>query len=208
MYWYFQFDKPDTKDLRIPVQSFLRQLAIDGKFPEKIREWLGENLLASDKYKLQILVEKLNLFIRELEKDGFIVLDGLDEFPDDGKGGQREKMIDLVKNLAKAGYPNIHLLIVSKHDDDIQGLLEGDVELKGIVKAIDVTKGQGNELEKFINTTIEYDDRLGGFEKGMKDAIKRRLDESKGKDKLAATPRPRPPHLCCCCSGHNCLLTD
>ena len=191
MYWYFQFDKPDTKDLRIPVQSFLRQLASDSRFPEKIHKWLRENLLAYDKNTLTILVQNLDLFIREIEKDVFIVLDGLDEFPDEET--QRKKMIDLVSKLAKAGYPNIHLLIVSKDDKDIRKLLKEDVDLKDIVVERDVTEGQRSELENFITTTMEQNDRLGNFEQGTKDAIKRRLNESKGKDKLAATPRPHPP---------------
>ena len=188
MYWYFQFDKPDTKNLKIPVKSFLRQLVSDGYFPEKIQEWLRKNLVTYDKNNLTFLVQQLDYFIRELENDVFIVLDGLDEFPNEAKETQREKMIGLVSKLAKAGYPNIHLLIVSKDEDDIRKLLKRDDDLKDIVVEKDVTYGQRRELERFIDIAMEQDDRLGNFEQGTKDAIKKRLNESKGKDKLAAAP--------------------
>lgn len=182
MYWYFQFDKPDMTDLTIPVKSFLRQLATNPVIPGKIQEWLSSNLVENVD-DLNVLIEQLHVFITELAKDIFIVLDGLDEFPDGGKETERGKMIDIVKDLAKKCYPNFHLLIASKNDADIRELLKEDDDLKDIIVEVDVTDGQQLDLEKFITTMMNHDKSLLKFKKETQDDIRERLDREKGKDK-------------------------
>ncbi|KAK3354077.1 hypothetical protein B0T25DRAFT_545945 [Lasiosphaeria hispida] len=182
VHWYFQFDKKDTKNIELPLRSFLRQLGSNG-FPKEISTWLAtesSRYIPPDK---PTLITKLGHFIRELDKDIFMVLDGLDEFPKRSKdSAERKDILDLISELTQKSYPNLHLLLISKKEEDIEKHLEGDASLSQVLCSSDVGKRLQAELDTFINTTMEEKPEFSSLQETTRSDIRKRLNE--GQDRI------------------------
>ncbi|KAK4198529.1 hypothetical protein QBC40DRAFT_229747 [Triangularia verruculosa] len=182
VHWYFQFDKKDTKDIEVPLKSFLRQLGRCG-FPGEIRSWLSSASACCPPPDNSTLIDKLVSLIGQLDSDIFMVLDGLDEFPEQSNdSAKRKEILDLISKLAQEAYPNLHLLLISKPEEGIKKHLTGN---PGIAQALcekDVGEGLQEDLEKFINTTMEENPNFSRLNHSTKSAIRKRLNE--GQDRI------------------------
>ncbi|KAI3318901.1 hypothetical protein HD806DRAFT_511251 [Xylariaceae sp. AK1471] len=188
VYWYFCFDLEESTTIDLLIISLLRQLASEFKgFPDdNILKWFRtrQNKGRQPK-KIERLFQYLCDFISKIDKDVFIVLDGLDQVPAH-KGGirVRPKLLELITNLTKAEYPNLHILLVSRDEQDIRSCL---TKLGDILVPEDIEKGLEGDLDHFIMKKLDKMELLKG-NTSLKEEVKARLDlDSQDRNFLWAT---------------------
>jgi hypothetical protein len=77
---------------------------------------------ASDSRLTQTLIEMLNL---PGQGPIYIMIDALDECPNiSGMPTPREKVLELVEQLVKMQFPNVHICVTSRPEFDIRTVLE------------------------------------------------------------------------------------
>jgi hypothetical protein len=152
MYWYFRFYQPDTMNIDFLLVSLLRQLGSGyGEFPEDILEQVQKYPIMR-RPKTDKLFEMLGAFIPTVSKDTdvFIVLDGLDEIPEDGGQTNRSDLLNFLTELAQAGYSNLHVLLVSRDEYGIRTYLYD--KMGAILVTVSVKEGLNNDLGNFTRT--------------------------------------------------------
>ncbi|KAI0202437.1 hypothetical protein F4808DRAFT_468555 [Astrocystis sublimbata] len=164
------------------IVSLLQQLAnkFKGFSDDDILEWFRSRHNSGRRpNKIETLIQYLCTFISNIDKAVFIVLDGLDQVPVP-KGGDkgRLKLLELITCLTKVGYPNLHILLLSRDEQDIRSCLE---KLGDILVSKNVEAGLGRDLNNFIVKKLE-DMQLPKGNKSVKAEIKARLDQD-GQDR-------------------------
>lgn len=178
VYWYFRSDVEETKRINIFLVSLIRQLATqcqgfaDNKSLKWFRDHQNSGQLPDDP---NALFRHLNRFISNLEKDVFIILDGLDEVADRQHKSKARllKLLDIIKRLMKKGYSNLHLLLASRDEKDIRRSLEEN--MKDMLVAVNVGRGLGQDLGRFIERKIERLNLEVPLSRGTITRIKERL---------------------------------
>ncbi|BCS08359.1 hypothetical protein ALUC_20729A [Aspergillus luchuensis] len=186
--WYFRFDETDTTCIDLLLRFVLRQLGSSlGGFPEEISSALVEDRKFARYPDTKTLIEYLHsiLSVLELQKDVFIVLDGLDEVPKESQDRERHKLLELIKRLAQSGLSNLHILLVSKNEEDIRDCLRG--HLKDILVETDVAEGLEIDIRNYIDTTMQHGDGISDLPVSLKSRIRTRLTEGAKKNFLWAT---------------------
>ncbi|KAH6847000.1 hypothetical protein B0I37DRAFT_135597 [Chaetomium sp. MPI-CAGE-AT-0009] len=158
--------------------SLLRQLASKCQgFPDsRSLKWFRDHQdtgeLPDDTNEL---LKHLKLFISTVDKDIFIVLDGLDQVPErqrTAKSGPL-KLLDIIRKLARKGYPNLHILLASRDEKDIKSCLETNME--DMLVPVNVKQGLGEELNMFVERKLE-DMRILNGSQSLKQAVRKRLN--------------------------------
>lgn len=179
-YWFFQYNNKNTTDLRPFLRSLLKQLVAsqDKGFPQHIREWLGrvkhQNSLL-DRDKLFKMVQDV---IQDLYGDVFIILDGLEKFPQHSTEAHhlvRGDVLNLICQLIQGGKPNLHVLLASRMEKDIEAKLLGtqlvdSMDAKEVLELevdafITRTLGDSNFKTKFSDTLSEISQKLDSGER-------------------------------------------
>ncbi|PYI02479.1 hypothetical protein BO78DRAFT_410609 [Aspergillus sclerotiicarbonarius CBS 121057] len=190
--WYFRFDKPDTMSIDLLLRFFLRQLGSSvGGFPEDISGPLEEDRRFARYPDTKVLIEYLHdtLSALEFQKDVFIVLDGLDEFPTQSKEQNRPELLNLIRRLGVSGLSNLHILLVSKNEEDIRECLRG--RLKDLLVQIDVTEGLDVDINNYIDTIMRQGEGIGDLDESLKSLIRARLTQ--GTERYQPTARGYSP---------------
>lgn len=186
--WYFRFDKPDTMSIDLLLRFFLRQLGSSlGGFPEDMSSSLEDDRRFARYPDTKVLIEYLHTVLSAIEfhKDVFIVLDGLDEFPTQSKDQNRRDLLDLIRRLGVSGLSNLHILLVSKNEEDIRECLRG--RLKDILVPIDVTEGLDIDIRNYINTIMHQGEGIGDLDEPLKSSIRARLTQGAGRYEVTST---------------------
>lgn len=185
VYWYFRFYLDETKSIDLLIRSLLRQLGSKCKgFADlDMLKWFRSYRDSGRPLKTDRLFQQLNKFIQSINKDVFIVLDGLDEFPELHPGAGRRKLLDIITKLVQQGYPNLHILLVSRDEKDIRSCLE--TNMSDILVAVNVKKGLDKDLDNFIQKTL---DKTKILSPSLKGDVKRRLNQ--GQDRYVTLWHP------------------
>lgn len=189
--WYFQFNEKDSKDLTLSLKDFMRQLGAKDRLPRSVMSDLKEAKPSFGTMEETTLIELLEPVIRNLERDIFLVVDGLDELVQANGPGDapRRRLLELIASLALTGYDNLHILIISKDQADIRQSFEKK-ELSSIVVVESVQGELEKEIDNFVDTVVKLDWELKSSDpsKGrrklrgdLQDKIKKRL---KGEEKV------------------------
>lgn len=144
-YFYFDFNESEKQNATSFVTSLIAQLCNhEVDLPEKLKELYkacnnGRGLAALDTLlaALFAMAEKFD--------DVFIVADALDECPNDGT--LREELLELIKDMSTRSSSNIHFLVTSRLESDIEELLLS-------LSTTRVIPIQGSSLEADINSYI------------------------------------------------------
>lgn len=149
---------------------------------KNVKDWLRtvhRQLPPPDK---PTLLKKVRKVIRDLQRDVFIVLDGLDIFPPHGSGNgvvQRKDVLQLILDIVQKSGPNLHVLVVSKFEEDIKKSLLEDDTLRDVVKSQSVENGLRRELNNYIDRTMDKDDSF----KDLAVELKRKIKDSLKRDR-------------------------
>lgn len=144
-YFYFDFNESEKQNATSFVSSLIAQLCnhvVD--LPEKLKELYKACNNSRELAALDTLLAALYAMAEKFD-DVFIVADALDECPNDGT--LREELLKLIKDMSTRSSSNIHFLVTSRLESDIEELLLS-------LSTTRVISIQGSSLEADINSYI------------------------------------------------------
>ncbi|KAL9084383.1 MAG: hypothetical protein Q9165_008097 [Trypethelium subeluteriae] len=174
-YFYFDFRNPAKQEKTNLLKSLVSQVC--GRRPDFIQPL--QDLKSFFDVKLQPSDEKL-LTTLQSALDGFssayLVIDALDECPK--TKDQRRKVLDLITTIHCWNLPNLHILLTSRPENDIQIKIEPLIkDTSGV--AIDLEKRRQEvflDIETFIDLELEELDWPGWIKKNAKEALLQKVD--------------------------------
>lgn len=156
-YHYFDFNDKEKRNRRGLLSSLLKQLCTLSRpgydiLSESFRA--NANVLGQpgEVYMIQCLKEVL----KELLHHGrvYIIMDAVDECPDDGMPSSREEVLLLIKELVDPRHPNLRFCITSRSVVGIRRVLES---LPSRDISLDDQEDQKKDIDKYIESVVESD---------------------------------------------------
>ncbi|KAH7074055.1 hypothetical protein FB567DRAFT_188329 [Paraphoma chrysanthemicola] len=124
VYFYFDFNDARKQDPELMLRSLLCQLLQRSAMVPKCLDALLSN--GQRQPSAHELLEAIHQAAREFTQV-YIVLDALDECT------QRQELMDVLESVAKSQLNNVHLLLTSRKERDIESSLENYVEANNTV---------------------------------------------------------------------------
>ena len=175
-YFYFDFRDKEKKNLRNAVTSLLIQLSTNSTPCCDIiyRLYLthGEGTQQPGN---RILVDCLKeMLVVASQHPMFIVMDALDECPDDGSPTPREEVLRLVKDLVCLQLPNLHLCVTSRPEIDIQAMLK-PLAINAI--SLHEEARQKIVIANYVNSVVSSDEHMRRWGDDDKKLVVEQLSE-------------------------------
>lgn len=153
-FWFFDSPAAGTDNLERMLRSLINQLM---PVPEPIPAFVAS--FRKDHHNTQSLptLEKLIILLLQvvcnLKRDIFIVIDGLDQcgYTD---SVVRELLLKLSSDSIGDGHENVHRLVSSKWDDDLDSSLS---KLDGQLSIIDIKENNEKDIDDFIVFKLSRD---------------------------------------------------
>ncbi|PWY74396.1 hypothetical protein BO70DRAFT_341273 [Aspergillus heteromorphus CBS 117.55] len=164
-YWYFQFSRNETQDVKNMTRAIIRQLVAE-ELPESLVSLWGKNANHNHIPDQAMFLTVLDDVIKSYTGDHiFLILDALDECPDN-KVRERDLMLRTLKDLINKHGKKIHLLATSRFEEDIRCHLEGS-------SRIDLERQMEDDVKAFVCKAFEKEGRLSKWGKNerVKDQI-------------------------------------
>ena len=155
-YWYFDFNDKDKQSVDNLLRSLVRQLvATAHPFPEFIRI-LGTEYKAPGRHPdTKTLAKILAQVIAYLSKEVYVVIDALDECPEEPGNLGRQELLDFLQYLDQQKHERLHVLVTSRREHDIQSRLREIAPMN--VRIEDCIFG---DVELFIEKRLKGDTKL------------------------------------------------
>ena len=172
-YWYFDIDNSETQDVQNMLCSLLRQLSAGiERFPDAIRRLSDDHRKRGSRPSTEQLLLALYHIISSLGKDVSLVLDGLDEYPEDSGYVQWPELLKVIQDIVEQGFDNLHFLVTSRDREDIR---DGLRHLSNPPREMDVEKLLLFDLEMFFDNVMQSSSALRRLGDSTKDEIRERL---------------------------------
>ena len=172
-YWYFDFNNFAQQDVESMLRSLIRQLSAGvDSFPDAVRRLAQMHRRRGSHPKTTQLLLTFNSVVTSLKKDVFLVLDALDEFPEDARSLKRSLLLSVINDIVEAGHSNLHLLVTSRPESDIRGRLRS---LSNPPQELNVESPLLVDLELFFDTTMELSPALKSLGGDTKNRIRNHL---------------------------------
>ncbi|PIG89317.1 hypothetical protein AARAC_011037 [Aspergillus arachidicola] len=171
-YWYFQFSRNETQNVKNMTGSIIRQLVPEELPGSLISLWKehGRQNREPDQDKFSTV---LNDVIHNYTGDRlFLIFDALDECPDN-EVHERDLLFQVLKGLIDEHGKKIHLLATSRYEENIRCHLEESLE-------IDLEYRMNDDVEAFVRDALDHG-KLSRWkkEKGVNDHILAKLLDTK-----------------------------
>ena len=176
-YFYFDFRDEEKQNVRNAVTSICVQLSAYSKHCCDILYRLysahGEG---TGQPNNGILIDRLKemLTVTARQKPIFIIMDALDECPDDGTPTPREDVLNLVMVLVRLQLPNLHICVTSRPEIDIQAMLKPLAV--NAISLHDETK-QKLVIANYVNSVVSSDVRMRKWRDEDKQLVVEELSE-------------------------------
>jgi hypothetical protein len=161
-YFYFDFRGDQKQNVRNAVTSHLIQLsAHSGLCCDIVHRFYSEHGKGTQQPSIGSLVACLKemITVTAQQQPVFIVMDALDECPDDGLPTPREEVLELVKVLVSmhTHLLNLHICVTSRPEIDIRTMLKPLA-----VNAISLhdETGQKTLISNYVRSVVSSDARL------------------------------------------------
>jgi hypothetical protein len=126
-YFFFDFNDVGKQDPEMMVRSLLCQLSQQSiKIPASLDALFSSCESGQRQPSVRALMDALRSIIQYLPQI-YIILDALDEC------AQRVELMEMVEMTVKWKVPNLHLLVTSRRERDIENSLEGCVDLQNSI---------------------------------------------------------------------------
>ncbi|OAL32656.1 Serine/threonine-protein kinase GCN2 [Fonsecaea nubica] len=157
-YFYFNFQdfqndshKEDLFMSALP-RSLLRQLcANEPTLPDPVQAIYTRHHGTGSNPTHEELTSALDAVIDQLAKDVYIILDALDEFPENTNNAQRKKLLKWITLMVDGRFQNLHILTTSRKEWDIDAALgnlaNGGLPIQG--PAVD------SDIQRYIRSSLE-----------------------------------------------------
>ena len=159
-YFYFDFRDEQKRNVRDAVTSLLIQLsAYSRPCHDIVYRLYSTHRKGTQQPSNEILIDclKVMLAITTQPQSIFIVMDALDECPDDGMPTPREEVLNLVMALARLRLPNLHICVTSRPEIDIQIMLK---PLAVHVLSLDDETRQKSLIANYVSSVVSSDARM------------------------------------------------
>lgn len=145
-YWYFQFDKGFTKSVDALARSLIRQLSRSPLLSSVTDLW-DEHGMAGSQPSFKQILAVLHDVLTRTEHDIYIVLDALDECPQNPEQREREVLLSLVTSLVQQHSDKVHILTTSRRENDITKKL-------GKFSMVDLEGRLVEDVKEFVTKAI------------------------------------------------------
>ena len=161
------------------LRSLIRQLSagVDG-FSAAVRRLSQIHRRRGSHPSTDELLAAFHSVITSLKKDVFLILDALDEYPEDARYVKRSLLLSVISAIVEEGHSNLHLLVTSRPENDIRDRLR---ILSNPPQELNVEDPLSVDLELFFDTTMEVSPALKSLGEKIKDKIRKRLITGKQK---------------------------
>jgi hypothetical protein len=110
----------------------------------------------------------------------FIIVDALDECPNTtGFPSPREKVLNVLEELASPQHPNLHICVTSRPAPDIRTVLEPLTSLSSRV-SLHEESGQRDDIVQYVNSVVYSDRTMRKWRAEDKELVISRLTEKAG----------------------------
>ncbi|KAL8673773.1 MAG: hypothetical protein Q9168_001834 [Polycauliona sp. 1 TL-2023] len=170
-YWYFDFNNSSSLSVCNMLRSLIKQLCVSEiTIPPAIQDMCSKYRASGHQPTTKVLLKTLHSAIDSVRKKTFIVLDALDEYPESG----RQELLAVVKMLRGSEHDDIHILVTSRMEYDIEHKLDAeDTQKLGIHgAAID------SDISRHVRASLADDARLCRLSPSIKDIIEGQLVSS------------------------------
>ena len=158
-YFYFDFRDEEKQTVRNTVTSILIQLSAYSKpCCDIIYRLYSTHGKGVHQPSTGILIDRFKEMLTvAAQQPIFIVMDALDECPDDGMPTLRAEVLNLVKLLVRLQLPNLHLCVTSRPEIDIQTMLK-PLAVNSI--ALHDETRQKFVITNYVNSVVSSDVRM------------------------------------------------
>lgn len=187
-YWYFSFSDRETQNVHKLLCSVIRQLCAGiNEIPDCVRLLRTKHEKIGSRPSTEMLTEALDSIIAALyrdEKNVFLVMDALDEFPahvehEESKSVKerrlfkRRDILSMIRTLHEK-HANVHVLVTSRDEVDIHTSLKaairlnvydcaaGDVEIyvqRSVNRLIDENPWKEKFRTEIVSKIMEFDEK-------------------------------------------------
>jgi len=162
-YFYVDFQDSTKQDARGLLSSLLDQLCTQSKpFLDILSGLHAKHNQGGEQPSEAELTKCLRKMLEHQGKAPvFIVVDGLDECPDSrgsdslpGAPTRRLSVLKILKGLIKLKLQNLHFCLTSRHEFDIQEVLD---PLGPMSVSLHNQKGQLEDIEQYVKSVVDSD---------------------------------------------------
>jgi hypothetical protein len=178
-YYYFDFKDAAKRDLRGLLSSILTQLGADSDKCLRVLSQLHMTYRdGSEQPSEESLAQVLKIMLKDsVQLPVYVIVDALDECPDNNATpSARKKVLDFMKDLIKSEYPNLHLCITSRPEQDIQTALDPLTSTSPRV-SLHEEGGQREDINNYIRYFVQNNDTMGKWRKEDKEMVIDTLSE-------------------------------
>ncbi|KAL8835098.1 MAG: hypothetical protein Q9170_003454 [Blastenia crenularia] len=167
-YWYFDFDKSSSLDVRNMLRALIKQLCIGGiTLPTAVQEMCAKYRASGQQPTTKVLLATLHSAIDSIRKKVFLVLDALDEYPEN----RRQELLAAVILLADTEHDHVHVLVTSRKEFDIEHALSSVATHQISIQGPKVD----SDIRMHVGATLVKDARFSRLPPSIKDMIEGQL---------------------------------
>jgi hypothetical protein len=131
------------------LRSVLRQL-VCSPLPDKVQKlWDDHHRGHTEPPSSELLDATEDIVVAH--ENVFLVLDALDEYPEDASPG-RSTLLDTLKKLLTISQERLHLVVTSRREPDIRKVLQPMARF-----SINVDQALESDVEKFVDHALSHD---------------------------------------------------
>jgi hypothetical protein len=176
-YFYFDCRDEQKQNVRNAVTSLLIQLcAYSTPCCDVIHRLYLAHGKGTQRPSNGVLIDGLKemLTVTAQQQQIFVVMDALDECPDDGMPTAREEVLNLVKDLVGLQLPNLHICVTGRFEIDIQTIL-----MPLAINAISLHDEPNQKvlIAKYVNSVVSSDARMRKWRDEDRELVVEELSE-------------------------------
>ncbi|OJJ29935.1 hypothetical protein ASPWEDRAFT_33155 [Aspergillus wentii DTO 134E9] len=145
-YWYFQFDNRQTQSPESLIRCLIRQFSQKPLAPSVTEIW-EEHSSRGTEPDGKTLSKVLHDVLSNVPGETFLVLDALDECPDEPRRKERQTILSLLVDLVEQHKNKLHILATSRPEEDIHAKL-------GEFPALNVDTRQSEDVGTFLRAKV------------------------------------------------------
>ena len=190
---YFAFDfKDNHKQTRLDmIPSLLAQLAAQSNYCcELLSHLYSAHNRGAQKPTGAVLTGCLREMVSSPNQNHvYIVIDAIDECPNSpGVPSPREEVLEVLEELVKLRLPNLRLCVTSRHELDIQIVLD---PLRPSSLSLHDDEGQKEDIREYIKYVVRSDQNMARWRPEDRSLVVNTLSERAG-GMSAHLPAPSP----------------
>ncbi|KAI4087719.1 MAG: hypothetical protein LQ344_006605 [Seirophora lacunosa] len=167
-YWYFDFNSSPSLSVSNMLRSLIKQLCIgETILPSTVQDMCAKFRASGHQPNTNTLLTTLLSAIDGIRKKTFLVLDALDEYPESG----RRDLLAAVKLLRESEHDDIHVLVTSRSEYDIEHILTPFATQKISIHGL----GVDDDIRTHVRASLAEDVRFCRLSPSVKENIETRL---------------------------------